>query len=123
MKPTIKDEDLIRDPMDDEAGKLVKEMNKHTTLTKEWVRLKQEIIKCMSRSRKKVIFESDNRLFRLRCVGDTLVCTVPKNKRGYLEKLRGRTIRLVCIGGSGRHLCDYIAAPLVSPALNKKESK
>ena len=56
MKPTIKDEDLIRDPMDDEAGKLVKEMNKHTTLTKEWVRLKQEIIKCMSRSRKKVIF-------------------------------------------------------------------
>ena len=53
MKPTIKDEDLIRDPMDDEAGKLVKEMNRHTTLTKEWVRLKQEIIKCMSRSRKK----------------------------------------------------------------------
>lgn len=123
MKPTIKDEDLIRDPMDDEAGKLVKEMNRHTTLTKEWVRLKQEIIKCMSRSRKKVIFESDNRLFQATRVGDTVVCKVPGNKRGYLEKLRGHTIRLVCIGSYGRHLCDFIAAPLDSPSLNKKLKK
>ena len=122
MKPTIKDEHLIHDPMDDEVGELLKEMEKHRTLTKAWVSLKQAVIKNMSQG-KKVRFTSDNRLFRLYCVGESLVCRVPKSKRGYLEKMRGRVIRLVCIGSIGRHLCEYIAAPLPGGNFEKNKKK
>lgn len=120
MNPTITDADIICDPLDDEVSLLLREMKKHKTLTREWVRLKKDVINKMSAG-KKVRFTSDKRLFRLSCVGDSLVCRVPKNKKGYLSPLRNRLIRLVCVGSIGRHVCEYIAAPLKSPTLKQRE--
>ena len=44
MKPTIADDDLREDPLDDQVSALLKEMQKCKKLTREWVAIKTKVI-------------------------------------------------------------------------------
>ena len=121
MKPTIADDDLREDPLDDQVSALLKEMRKCKKLTREWVAIKTKVIACMT-SGNGIEFTSDNRLYRLTQVGQTLVCQVPTDKKGYLKNLRGECIRLVCVGSLDRSRRTYVAAKLNRQSLRSKKS-
>ena len=109
MKPTIDSENTLPDPRTDDVGKLLTAMTAYTTWTKKRRELIAQVDERMKSSRH-VSFNSDNRLFLLTRVGQSLLYQVPQNKGGYLRPLRGCLVRLVCVGSGTRSWRSYIAS-------------
>ena len=109
MKPTIEPENAIPDHRTDYVGRLLNAAAQYTTWSNQRRHLIASIIEHME-AVEHISFVSDNRLFRLTQVGQSLLYEVPSNKRGYLSPLRGRVIRLVCIHSGTRSWRGYMAS-------------
>jgi len=110
VKPTIATVAIIPDDVDDPIGKLCKKLFECQRNTLEFKDYKKSLIEAL-RHHKAIFFEGDNRAYQLGVTGESFLYHVPLNKTGHLKVLRGKFIRLVCIGSSyrrQRHLSAHI---------------
>jgi hypothetical protein len=94
----LKLEDKIEDNLGDEISVICAKMTAKNTWNKESVQLFTDLEKLLSAKKYKE-FAGDWRRHHLTRKGESCLFDVPTDQRGFLEKYRGKRIRLVCMGG------------------------
>lgn len=110
VKPTIRPDEVLRDPRTDEIGRLLTAMEKFRSWVQARVELKQQVMSLMM-SGEHAHFRADKRRFLLTRVGSSMLYRVPEQKTGNLAPFRGRLVRVVCVNSFGSNLCAYVVAP------------
>jgi len=101
LKPTIATVAIIPDDVDDLIGKLCKKLFECQRNTLEFKDYKKSLMEAL-KHHKAIFFEGDNRAYQLGSTGESFLYHVPLNKTGHLKVLRGKFIRLICIGSGFR---------------------
>lgn len=104
--------EIIEDKLNDDIGVLLRKINTNLKFTKEKKlgieELKKSLKKC-----KHLTFQAQYQNYHLSSVGSSYIYKVPENKRGYLGKFKGKTIRLICTGSGIRWNRIYTAQLIV----------
>tara|TARA_B100000524_G_scaffold342059_1_gene236735 strand:+ start:243 stop:569 length:327 start_codon:yes stop_codon:yes gene_type:complete len=101
-------EDMLKDDHNDEIGRLLKQIRKLTTFTKNKQDLVRDLIN-LGKKQKYIIFWGYTHRYFIGRVGQSFIYKVPKNKRGNLVKFKDKTIRVICIGSGVRFIRQYMA--------------
>ena len=101
VKPTIPTVAIIPDDVDDPIGKLCKKLFECQRNTLEFKDYKKSLIEAL-KHHKAIFFEGDDRLYQIGATGQSILYNVPENKKGHLKSLRGKFIRIICIGSGFR---------------------
>ena len=101
-------EDILQDLYEDEIGCLLKQIREIKTFTKK----KLELISEVTNTAKKqgyITFCGYTHRYFIGRVGESFIYHVPKTKKGNLQKFKGKTIRVICIGSGERFVRHYMA--------------
>lgn len=99
--------DKIKDPIGDQIGKCIKELQSIPKWTKEKLQARANLVSLLE-SKNYISFCGHVDKYHLSCVGESCLYDVPMNRRGHLIVFRGQRIRLVCVW-SGRYDRLYMA--------------
>ena len=102
------EEDMLKDDHSDEIGRLLKQIRKLTTFTKNKQDLVCDLIN-LGKKHKYIIFWGYTHRYFIGRVGQSFIYKVPKNKRGNLTKFKGETVRVICVGSGVRFIRQYMA--------------
>ena len=100
--------DMLIDNKDDEIGNLLKQIRKIKTFTKRKRELISEVINT-GKKQKYLSFGGYTHRYFIGRVGESFIYHVPKTKKGNLQKFKGKTIRVICIGSGERFVRHYMA--------------
>ena len=114
VKPTILAKEIIKDDFNDAVGKLCKVLLECKRNTLEFKDYKKSLIEAL-KHHKAIFFEGDDRLYQIGATGQSILYNVPENKKGHLKSLRGKFIRIICIGSGFRRQRKLAAHVLRSP--------
>jgi hypothetical protein len=106
--------DKIDDDIDDELGRLLRQLRTMPTWTDEKKRLFKEASEVASRENY-LRFTGDFRDYNVVRNGDSCLYDVPPTQRGALAAFRGERVRLICAGRTDRHTGRvFLAKPVKS---------
>ena len=114
VKPTILAKEIIKDNIDDAVGKLCKVLFECKRNTSEFKTLKKSLLAEL-KNNKASFFTGDDRAYQIGATGQSILYNVPENKKGHLKSLRGKFIRIICIGSGFRRERELAAHVLRSP--------
>ena len=100
--------DMLTDNEDDEIGNLLKQIREIKTFTKRKRELISEVINT-GKKQKYLSFGGYTHRYFIGKVGESFIYHVPKTKKGNLQKFKGKTIRVICIGSGQRFERHYLA--------------
>ncbi len=92
--------DKIDDPKTDDIGLLLNQILEIPTYTKTKKELHKNLIETLEK-RGYVTFPGHTSRYHLSRIGESCLYNVSANRKGYLEKFRGKQIRMICVH-SGR---------------------
>ncbi|MEI7688077.1 MAG: hypothetical protein WCL32_23975 [Planctomycetota bacterium] len=95
---TIDESQVVQDPLDDEAGRLIREVLGERSLTRRR-ELRDKLVRQLKASGY-IDFIGNPLNYHLRTTGQSYLYRVPETKKGNLQKLRGKLIRIVCVGST-----------------------
>ena len=100
--------DMLTDNEDDKIGNILKQIREIKTFTKRKRELISEVINT-GKKQKYLSFGGYTHRYFIGRIGQSFIYNVPKNKKGNLEKFKGKTIRVICIGSGIRFIREYMA--------------
>ena len=101
-------DETIPENFNDEIGSLLKQIIQIKTNTK----IRQELVSnvvYIGKKQKYIFFVGYTHRYFIGRIGQSFIYNVPKNKKGNLEKFKGKTIRVICIGSGERFVRHYMA--------------
>ena len=101
-------DETIPENFNDEIGSLLKQIIQIKTNTK----IRQELVSnvvYIGKKQKYIFFVGYTHRYFIGRIGQSFIYNVPKNKKGNLEKFKGKTIRVICIGSGIRVIRAYMA--------------
>jgi len=101
-------EDILQDLYEDEIGCLLKQIREIKTFTKKKRELIFEVTNTAKKHRYITFWGYTHRYFIGR-VGESFIYNVPSNKKGNLQKFKGKTTRVICISSGPRWERLYMA--------------
>ena len=101
-------DDTIPENFNDEIGSVLKQINQIKTNTKIRQELVSDVIN-IGKKQKYIFFVGYTHRYFIGRIGQSFIYNVPKNKKGNLEKFKGKTIRVICIGSGIRFIREYMA--------------
>ena len=99
--------DKIEDPLIDEVGSCLKEIQSLSLWTTDKCLARKNLISLLE-TKGYISFSGHVDKYHLSCVGESCLYDIPANRRGHLKVFRGQRIRLVCVW-SGRYDRSYMA--------------
>ena len=100
--------DMLTDNEDDEIGNILKQIREIKTFTKRKRELISEVINT-GKKQKYLSFGGYTHRYFIGRIGQSFIYNVPKNKKGNLEKFKGKTIRVICVSSGIRFIRGYMA--------------
>lgn len=101
-------QETIKDPLNDNIGKLLITLDKYPVFTKEKRFIVTQILDLISK-KKHIFFSAQKNTYLMGSVGDSYLYKVPANKKGHLKVFRGKTIRIVCVSSGSYWIRGYAA--------------
>ena len=101
-------DETIQENFNDEIGSLLKQITQIKTNTK----IRQELISDVvniGKKQKYIFFVGYTHRYFIGRIGQSFIYNVPEKKKGTLEKFKGKTIRVICIGSGERWVRRYMA--------------
>ena len=101
-------DDTIPENFNDEIGSLLKQITQIKTNTKIRQELVSDVV-YIGKKQKYIVCVGYTHRYFIGKIGQSFIYNVPKNKKGNLEKFKGKTIRVICIGSGIRFIREYMA--------------
>tara|TARA_A100001015_G_scaffold194834_1_gene217228 strand:+ start:1487 stop:1813 length:327 start_codon:yes stop_codon:yes gene_type:complete len=101
-------DETIPENFNDEIGSLLKQITQIKTNTK----IRQEFISDVvniGKKQKYIFFVGYTHRYFIGRIGQSFIYKVPENKKGTIEKFKGKIIRVICIGSGERWVRRYMA--------------